>query len=94
MGDMIRIIDISGSLTYNQTMVVRAPDNAKVQKEVSNTGQALLSGIQPTETAGWNGGELIVQTPNAAFGLVYAGQSGIAGAAGAGALAGWYLMDV
>ena len=94
MGDMIRIIDISGSLTYNQTMVVRAPDNAKVQKEVSNTGDALLSGIQPSETAGWNGGELIVQTPNAAFGLVYAGQSGIAGAAGAGALAGWYLMDV
>ena len=94
MGDMIRIIDISGSLTYNQTMVVRSPDNTKVQNEVTNTGQALLSGIQPSETAGWNGGELIVQTPNAAFGLVYAGQSGIAGAPGANALAGWYLMDV
>ena len=95
MGDMIRIIDISGSLTYNQTMIVRAPDNTKVQGEVTNTGQALLAGVQPSETAGWNGGELVVQTPNASFGLVYAGTAAPGGQPGVpSSLAGWYLMDV
>ena len=95
MGDMIRIIDISGSLTYNQTMIVRAPDNTKVQGEVTNTGQALLAGVQPSETAGWNGGELVVQTPNASFGLVYAGTAAPGGQPGVpSSLTGWYLMDV
>ena len=46
MGDMVRIIDISGSLTYNKTMIVRAYDNTKVQGEISNTGQSLTSGVQ------------------------------------------------
>ena len=95
MGDMVRIIDISGSLTYNQTMIVRAYDNTKVQGEISNTGQSLTSGVQSIEFAGWGGGELVVQTPNASFGLVYAGISAPGGQPGVpSSLAGWYLMDV
>ena len=95
MGDQIRIIDISGSLSYNQSMVVRAPDNAKVQGEVSNTGSTVLQGIPPSAYAGYNGGELVVQTPNAAFTLVYAGNSTPDGLPGApSSLIGWYLTDV
>ena len=42
-----------------------------------------------------DGGELVVQTPNAAFGLVYAGTADADGGPGANPnKAGWYLMDV
>ena len=95
MGDMIRIIDISGSLTYNLSMVIRAADNVKVQGETSNTGSSVLAGIPPSSFAGYGGGELVVQTPNAAFGLVYAGPSTPDGLPGApSSLVGWYLMDI
>lgn len=96
IGDTIRIIDISGSLTYSLSLVIRAVDDVKVQNELSNTGSAALSGVSPSSFAGYNGGELIVQTPNAAFGLVYAGGVNPDGS-GSGvpsALTGWYLMEV
>jgi hypothetical protein len=95
IGDTIRVIDISGNLTYNLTLVVRAPDNTNVQGNVTNTGAALLSSIPTSSFVGYNGGELIVQTPNAAFGLVYAGASTPDGNPGVpSSLTGWYLMDV
>ena len=97
MGDMIRIIDISGSLTYNLTMIVRAPDNVKVQGDNTNTGTTLMQGVPNSEFAGYSTecGELVVQTPNAAFGLVYAGDSTPDGLPGTpSSLVGWYLMDV
>ena len=93
---MIRIIDISGSLSYNLSMVVRAPDTVKVQGESSNTGTTVLQGIQNSAFVNYqSGGELVVQTPNAAFSLVYAGNSTPDGAPGApSSLVGWYLTDV
>ena len=95
MGDTIRIIDISGALTYNLSLVVRAFQNVTVQGELSNTGSTLLSGIAPDDYAGWSGGELVVQTPNAGFCLVYAGPSDPDGDPGVpNSLTGWYLMDV
>lgn len=95
MGDMIRIIDISGALTFDLSLVVRAPDDIKVQGDVSNTGSAMISGIGNSNLAGWNGGELIVQTPNAGFALVYAGNSTPSGGTGApSSQVGWYLLDV
>jgi hypothetical protein len=96
MGDMIRIIDISGSLSYNLSMVVRAPDSVKVQGEASNTGTTVLQGIQNSAFVNYqSGGELVVQTPNAAFSLVYAGNSTPDGSPGApSSLVGWYLTDV
>ena len=95
MGDTIRIIDISGSLTFNKTLIVRALANTKVMGDTSNTGSTLLGGIPPSSYAGWSGGELVVQTPSAAFSLVYAGPSDPDGDEGTtGSLVGWYLMDV
>ena len=95
MGDMIRIIDISGALTYDLSMVVRAPDDIKVQSEITNTGSAMISGIGNSNLAGYNGGELIVQTPNAGFALVYAGNATPSGGIGApSSQVGWYLLDV
>ena len=95
IGDTIRVIDISGNLTYNLSLVVRAPDNTNVQGNISNTGTALLSSIPSSSFAGYNGGELIVQTPYAAFALVYAGAATPDGNPGVpSSLTGWYLMDV
>ena len=95
MGDTIRIIDIGGALTYNISLVVRAADGDVVQGEGSNTGTAMLSGIAPSNLAGYNGGELVVQTPFASFGLVYAGSVTPDGAQGVPtSKTGWYLMDV
>ena len=96
IGDTIRIIDISGALTYDRTLVVRAPDDTKVQGELSNTGSAVLTGVSPSAYAGHNGGELVVQTPHAAFGLVYAGALNPDGSSSTvpSAQTGWYLMDV
>ncbi len=65
MGDMIRIIDIGGALTYNLSLVIRAPDDIGVQGSTSNTGAAMISGIGNTNLLNYNGGELIVQTPRA-----------------------------
>ena len=91
MGDMIRIIDIGGTLTYNQTLIVRAFALVPVQGTTSNTGQSLVN-INP---GSHTGGELVVQTPNASFGLVYAGTSTSDGNPGAPASkAGWYLIEV
>ncbi|AMO43039.1 tail protein [Cyanophage S-RIM32] len=96
MGDMIRIIDIGGTLTYNQSLVVRAPTLVSIQGTTSNTGGAMLSGVPTSQyTSTHNGGELVVQTPNAAFALVYAGTSTVDGNPGAPASkSGWYLIEV
>ena len=95
MGDMIRIIDISGALTYNLSLVMRAPDDIKVQGDISNTGTSMITGVGNSNLAGYNGGELIVQTPRAGFALVYAGSATPSGGIGApSSQVGWYLLEV
>jgi hypothetical protein len=95
IGDMIRIIDIGGNLTYNLSLIVRAPDNVKVQNASDNTARNLASGIPVGDFTGYNGGEMVVQTPYAAFGLVYAGTSTPEGnSAVPSSIAGWYLIEV
>ena len=95
IGDMIRIIDVGGNLTYNLTLVVRAPDSISVQNADDNTGNALLSGVPNSDFTGYNGGELVVQTPYAAFALVYAGTTYPNGnQAVPTSFSGWYLMEV
>ena len=94
LGDMIRIIDIGGILTYNLSLVVRAPSNVTVQNSSDNTASAMLSGNSASLT-GYNGGELIVQTPYAGFALVYAGTNDADGnTAVSTSKAGWYLIEV
>ena len=96
MGDMIRIIDIGGILSYDKSLVVRAPSLIRVQGSISNTGTSVTGNtLGENFSLTHDGGELVVQTPNAAFGLVYAGTSDADGGPGANPnKAGWYLMDV
>ena len=98
IGDMIRIIDIGGLLTYNMSMVVRAPSNVNVQGGTDNTGTAMMSGVSNSGNLvsdGYDGGELIVQTPYAAFTLVFAGSSTPDGqTAVPGGKVGWYIAEV
>ena len=95
IGDMIRIIDIGGTLTYNRSLVIRAETGVAVQNSTENTGLAMLSGVGQDAINGYNGGELIVQTPYAGFALVYAGTADPNGdtAVPAGK-DGWYLIEV
>ena len=96
MGDMIRIIDIGGILSYDKSLVVRAPNLVRIQGSVSNTGTSVTGNtLGENFSLTHDGGELVVQTPNAAFGLVYAGTADADGGPGANPnKAGWYLMDV
>ena len=83
-GDMIRIVDVSGEITNNCQLVVRAQGNAALQGD--NTGSSI--GVAVGNYG--SGGELIINTPNAAFGLVYCG-------AESGAPSnriGWWLMEI
>ena len=95
IGDMIRIIDIGGLLTYNLTLVIRAPNNTDVQNSSTNTGTAMLTGNNANLTTTHNGGELVVQTPYAGFALVYAGTTTPdGGTAAPDGKSGWYLIEV
>jgi len=95
MGDMIRIIDIGGALTYNLSLIIRAPDDIGVQGSVSNTGTAMISGIGNSNLLNYNGGELVVQTPRAGLALVFAGPITSTNDPGApSSQVGWYILDV
>jgi hypothetical protein len=96
MGDMIRIIDIGGALTYNVSLVIRALTNQRVMNDGSNTGSSLLTGVPASQYATHGGGELVVQTPYAAFALVYAGNivEGESGQSVPSSRTGWYLINV
>ena len=96
-GDMIRIIDIGGNLTYNVTLRFRALNGVGIQGDTTNTGQ--YNDVPATNTTNGthrSGGELVVQTPNAGLGLVYIGSTDYLGQptqAPNDAL-GWWLMEV
>jgi len=86
-GDMIRITDVGGRLTYNVSLRIRAVDGTRVQGGADNSG--------PITGSGFNGGELLVQTPNAAFGLVYLGNVRYDGTStGASVDVGWWLTEI
>ena len=68
-GDQISIIEVGGNLGYNTMLVIRAGINKRIQGD--DTGTTIgMPGTTP-----YSGGELVVQTPNAAFTLVYLGDS-------------------
>ena len=94
IGDMIRIIDIGGLLTYNLSLVIRAATNVRVQNASDNTGQAMLSG-NTADLSAYDGGELVVQTPFAGFALLYVGiNTPDGGSAAPTSKSGWYLIEV
>jgi hypothetical protein len=85
-GDTIRIVDVGGALNFANNLVVRAPLNVKIQG--SDTGSN-LGGV-----SNYAGGELVVNTPNAAFGLIYAGNDDLEGNGIPDAFQGWWLMEI
>ena len=71
-GDVIRITEVQGSLTYNNSLVIRAPiiggEPVALQGDTSGTKLGGLS-------TAYGSGELVVQNRNASFGLIYVGQT-------------------
>ena len=99
-GDMIRFIELSGNLTYNTSLIIRALKigNAATPIQGDSTGSRIGAGAGQTLTTAWDSGELVIQTRNAAFGLLYAGVVDIEGSANARtippSLRGWWLMEL
>ena len=85
-GDTIRIVDVGGALNFANNLVVRAPNGVKVQG--SDTGSN-LGGV-----SNYPGGELVVNTPNAAFGLIFVGDNDLDGNGIPDAFQGWWLMEI
>ena len=88
-GDVIRIVDVGGQLTYNTSLIFLAPDDVAIQGDTTQSGIA-------GSVSGYGGGELVVQTPNAGLGLVFLGQFNYDGT-GTGAadnLQGWWLIEI
>ena len=98
-GDMIRFVEVSGNLTYNTTLVLRAlkVDNQAVAIQGDTSGSKIQAGTGQLITA-WDSGEMIVQTRNASFGLIYVGPTDAAGDPNASSipsnLRGWWLTEL
>ena len=89
-GDVIRVVDVGGNLTYNVSLKFRAPSGISIQGDSTNAGGT------PDPGNTYNGGELVIQTPNAGLGLVYIGSVNYDGTS-TGAPAsqqGWWLMEI
>ena len=99
-GDMIRFTELSGNLTYNTSLIIRANKVSGVAVAIQGdiTGSKLTTGSGQALATAWDSGELVIQTRNAAFGLVYAGAVDIEGSSNAQtippALRGWWLMEL
>lgn len=90
-GDMVRVVDVAGSLTYNISLIMRAPTGIRVQGDETNAGDRGLS-----IGSNYNGGELVIQTPNAGLGLVYLGEYNYDGTStnSPASQRGWWLVEI
>ena len=99
-GDMIRFIELSGNLTYNTSLIIRAKkiNNIATSIQGDSTGSRIDAGANQTLSTAWDSGELVIQSRNASFGLVYAGAVDVEGSANARtippSLRGWWLMEL
>ena len=99
-GDMIRFVELSGNLTYNTSLILRAlkVGAAATPIQGDSTGSRIGAGAGQTLTTTWDSGELVIQSRNAAFGLLYVGVVDIEGSANARtippSLRGWWLMEL
>ena len=82
-GDMIRFVDIGGNISNTSQLVIRAPQTVRVQGDATGTN------INSSNNTAYNGGELVVNTPNAAFGLIYCGDANAPSNK-----QGWWLMEI
>jgi hypothetical protein len=96
---MIRFIEVSSNLTYNTSLIIRALKIGGVATAIQGdtTGSKAGAGSSTLTTA-WDSGELIVQTRNASFGLVFVGTSDAPGDPLASEipsnLRGWWLVEM
>jgi len=99
-GDMIRFIDISGNLSYKASLILRALKNGSEATKIQgdNVGTKANVGSSAPLAVAWDSGELIVQTRNASFGVVYVGASDAVGDPNASEiptdLRGWWLVEL
>ena len=87
-GDRIEFVEVGGNLGYDTSLVIRAAANVRVQGDATGTTIG-LGGSTP-----YNGGELVVQTPNAAFTLIYLGGTDSQGTIVSSGVTGWWLKEV
>jgi len=85
-GDTVRIVDVGGALNFSINLVVRAPQNVRLQNGSVGSN---IGGV-----SNYGGGELVVNTPNAAFGLIYSGDVDADGNGIPSEQQGWYLMEI
>jgi len=89
-GDTVKIVEVGGQLSYNTSLVLRTAESSGVKIQGDATGTLLGDRITP-----YPSGELVVQTPNAAFTLVYLGGTDNNGQVGIPtSVQGWWLMEV
>ena len=86
-GDMIRFIEVGGNLSYDASLIIRAPLGVRMQGDAQGTNAGGLS-------SSYQGGELIVQTRNAGFGLVYAGSEDSEANTIPSTYQGWWLAEI
>ena len=88
-GDIVKIVDVSGNLDYQTSLVIRAPGTGvNVQGDSTGTTLGGLGTAYPS-------GELVVQTPNAGFALIYLGSVASNGQVGIPTTdQGWWLLEV
>ena len=102
-GDMIRFIDVGCTLSYRASLVIRANPigTTAVAIQGDTTGSKAAPGGSEPLLVAYPSGELIVQTRNAAFGLLYVGNTDAPGDSSAGGsteippdLRGWWLVEL
>ena len=99
-GDIIRFIDITGNLQYNSSLVIRAPRINGVPTGIQGdfTGTKANQGSSAPLATAWDSGEMIVQTRNASFGLLFVGDTDATGDPNGQVipsnLRGWFLVEL
>ena len=87
-------------MTYNTSLILRALKISNVATAIQGdiVGTKLKEGSNATNQTIWDSGELVIQTRNASFGLVFAGTVDIEGSPNAQtippSLRGWWLMEL
>jgi len=87
-GDMIRILDLGGQITYNTQLIIRATNGKSIQGDTTGSTFGMPTGSYT------GGGELIINTPNVGLGLVYIGDIDGIGVAIPSSAQGWRLMEI
>jgi hypothetical protein len=99
-GDIIRFIDLTGNLQYNSSLIIRALKINSVATGIQGdfVGTKANQGSSAPLTTAWDSGEMIVQTRNASFGLLFVGDTDATGDPNGleipSNLRGWFLVEL